>query len=212
MDIHTSPKAADSLWTPLVQKIASGDSAAIQEFYEAFGWLKASFLRQLGADQATDCFHDVILTVVTQIQRGFLREPARVAGYVRVIASRRVAAEISRLRAARYTTDSTEIDIPDTRANAESQALARERRDLASRLLTTLPETHRGVLIRFYVHGQPPEEIQHALGLTPTQFRLIKSRAKARFASLCEAVTARKPVMRECRRAHTAMACASNAS
>ena len=38
--------------------------------------------------------------------------------------------------------------------------------------------------MRFYLREQTPEEICDEMGLTETQFRLLKSRAKARFAEL----------------------------
>jgi hypothetical protein len=40
------------------------------------------------------------------------------------------------------------------------------------------------VLIRFYLDEQTPDVICRDMGLTETQFRLIKSRAKARFGGL----------------------------
>ena len=47
-----------------------------------------------------------------------------------------------------------------------------------------LPRRDRGVLIRFYLREQTADEICHDLDLTETQFRLIKSRAKARYGEL----------------------------
>ena len=40
------------------------------------------------------------------------------------------------------------------------------------------------MLVRFYLQEQTAEEICHDLHLTETQFRLIKSRAKARYGEL----------------------------
>ena len=42
----------------------------------------------------------------------------------------------------------------------------------------------REVLTRFYLHEESPERIQTQMGLTPTQFNLLKSRAKARLTEL----------------------------
>ena len=42
----------------------------------------------------------------------------------------------------------------------------------------------RQVLLRFYYQGQMPEQICRDLGLTDTQFRLRKSRAKKRFEEI----------------------------
>lgn len=42
----------------------------------------------------------------------------------------------------------------------------------------------REILTRFYLHEQSQEEICSEMALTETQFRLLKSRAKARFGEL----------------------------
>jgi hypothetical protein len=46
--------------------------------------------------------------------------------------------------------------------------------------------------MRFYLQEQSPRQICRDLGLTPTQFRLTKSRAKARFTELGRARFARR--------------------
>ena len=48
-------------------------------------------------------------------------------------------------------------------------------------------EQHREVLAHYYYDGHSAEQIQIDLSLTATQLRLIKSRAKERFATLCRA-------------------------
>ena len=52
------------------------------------------------------------------------------------------------------------------------------------RVLRSLPKRDREVLIRFYLQEQLPEQICQELGITETQFRLIKSRAKSRYGEL----------------------------
>jgi RNA polymerase sigma-70 factor, ECF subfamily len=52
------------------------------------------------------------------------------------------------------------------------------------RILRSIGKRDREVLIRFYLEEQTPERICREMGLTETQFRLIKSRAKARFGEL----------------------------
>src|ERR1051325_8920104 len=47
-------------------------------------------------------------------------------------------------------------------------------------------ERDREVLIRSYLDGHTAERIQQEMGMTETQFRLIKSRGKARFAHLAK--------------------------
>jgi DNA-directed RNA polymerase specialized sigma24 family protein len=52
------------------------------------------------------------------------------------------------------------------------------------RVLGGLSKRDRDVLTRFYLKEQSAEEICRDLNLTETQFRLIKSRAKARYGEL----------------------------
>ena len=47
-----------------------------------------------------------------------------------------------------------------------------------------LSERDRDILIRFYLKEQPQEQICKEMALTETQFRLLKSRAKAKFGEI----------------------------
>jgi len=51
------------------------------------------------------------------------------------------------------------------------------------RSLEVEPE-QRDVLVRFYLKGETPDRICREMNLTQNQFRLLKSRAKARFGLL----------------------------
>jgi DNA-directed RNA polymerase specialized sigma24 family protein len=51
-------------------------------------------------------------------------------------------------------------------------------------VLRELSDKDREILTRFYLHEQTQEEICDDMGLSETQFRLLKSRAKARFGEL----------------------------
>jgi DNA-directed RNA polymerase specialized sigma24 family protein len=70
-------------------------------------------------------------------------------------------------------------NVPTTKA----VAVQREHQDIASRILAAMSARERDVLMRFYFHGQAADRIQADLGVTETEFRLIKSGAKARFAA-----------------------------
>ena len=66
----------------------------------------------------------------------------------------------------------------------ERGAIERQNGQLAMRVLNSIAKRDREVLVRFYLQEQTPDEICQAMQLTETQFRLIKSRAKARFGEL----------------------------
>jgi RNA polymerase sigma factor (sigma-70 family) len=74
--------------------------------------------------------------------------------------------------------------LSDRRPDPERSAIAHESYEVAMRVLNGLPPRDREVLVRFYLREQTAEEICRDLELTETQFRLIKSRAKARYGKL----------------------------
>ena len=107
-------------------------------------------------------------------------------GFVRTVVRRQVAAHIEKMVHVRR--DHTELDsslrIPDPRSNPEESAVFRQKAELIRRVLHELPERDREILTRFYLREQSQDQICEEMGLTETQFRLLKSRAKARFGEL----------------------------
>ena len=78
----------------------------------------------------------------------------------------------------------------------EQIALAEEKTALMKQVLREMSERDFEVLTRSYLREQPAERICAEMNLTPTQFYLLKSRAKARFAELMRRKLARKPLNR----------------
>jgi RNA polymerase sigma factor (sigma-70 family) len=169
----------------LVQRVAAGDPAAIQALSASLAGLKGYFCKHIGAEDAEDMFHDLIVVLIKQIQKGSLEDPERLPGYVRGIVQRRTAAQIRLRMRARRACSVDDIALSDQAADAETSLARKELRAIAQRVLKALPVQQREMLIRFYLQEQRPEDIQEAFGITETQFRLVKSRAKARFAELC---------------------------
>jgi putative toxin-antitoxin system antitoxin component (TIGR02293 family) len=71
-------------------------------------------------------------------------------------------------------------------------SLAEERKWLVEAALTRLEGQEQEVLMRFYLFEQSQDQICSEMGLTETQFRLLKSRAKARFAESSRKTLTRK--------------------
>jgi hypothetical protein len=71
-------------------------------------------------------------------------------------------------------------------------SLAAERNQLMSAALNGLAPRDREVLVRFYLNEEPQDQICALMGLTETQFRLIKARAKVRFRELGQKPLPRK--------------------
>jgi RNA polymerase sigma-70 factor (ECF subfamily) len=176
-----------SSWGRLVDLVRAGDSAGLEELYGVFAkGIRFFLLRQIGPQDLDDKVHDVFLIITQSIQRGELREPERLMGYVRTIVRRQVAAHIETAVKCRrnHRTIDMVTTLSDRDPDPERAVIARECREVAMRVLNGLPVRDREVLVRFYLREQKADQICRELGLTETQFRLIKSRAKARYGKL----------------------------
>lgn len=183
-----SPSPSDyASWVELVERIQGGETDGMEELYQLFSkGIRFYLCRQLGPQELDDKIHDTFVVVVQAIRRGDLREPERLMGFVRTIVRRQVAAHIDRVVHSRR--ELTELDatapVVDPRGNPEDTAIFRQKRELLRRVLGELSERDREILTRFYLKEQSQQQICSEMDLTETQFRLLKSRAKARFGEL----------------------------
>jgi RNA polymerase sigma factor (sigma-70 family) len=180
-------QSTDSTWERLALRVQQGEDAGMRELYDIFAkGVRFMLYRQLGAEDLDDRVHDVFVMIAQSIRNGELRDPAKLMGYIHTVVRRQIAGYIDRavnLRRSRVDLDFDEA-LSDAKPNPENEAMERECRDIAFRVLRSLPKRDREVLSRFYLDEQSVEEICRALDLTETQFRLIKSRAKARFGEI----------------------------
>ena len=174
-------------WAQLVENIRSGDANAMQELYQVFGkGIRIYLCRQLGLQDVDDKVHDTFLIVVQAIQNGDLREPERLMGFVRTIARRLVAGHIDQMVHRRRDNVPVEsgVAIADNSTTPEQDVINREKVDIMLDVLRQMSGRDRDILTRFYIYEQSQETIIREMKLTSTQFRLLKSRAKTRFAEL----------------------------
>lgn len=171
----------------LVERIQSGESDGMQELYFLFSkGIRFYLCRQLGSQEVDDKIHDTFIIIVQSIRRGELREPERLMGFVRTIVRRIVAAHVE--RAVRNRRDRRDVEwgmhIVDPAGNPEEVVGFRQRAELMRNVLNELSHQDRMILTRFYLDEQSQHHVCTEMALTPTQFRLLKSRAKKRFADL----------------------------
>src|SRR5207253_3561187 len=82
-------------WSGLVERVRAAEPAAMEELYQIFAkGIRFYLWRQLGTQDLDDRVHDIFLIITQSIQRGELRDPDRLMGYVRTVARRQVAAQI----------------------------------------------------------------------------------------------------------------------
>lgn len=184
-----------SEWPLLVEKIKRDDVSGMEELYSLFSkGMRYYLCRQLGPQDLDDRVHDCFLVVVQAIRRGDLREPDRLMGFVRTIVRRQIAGHIdTAIQMRRQTVDlDTTHGVADTSENPERTVMSRQQEQLAFEVLKGISQRDREILERFYLREQSQDTICREMNLTETQFRLLKSRAKARFGELGRRKLSRK--------------------
>ena len=183
----SAPGEARRSWRELVEGVQRGDRVAMEELYTSFTrGVRYYFCKHLGPADLDDRVHDAYLTVVQAIRTGSLREPEALMGFVKTIIRRQVAAGIDEAVQSRRERADFEVSafVMDVRQDPEQEAIGRQKTQLMVQVLREISPRDREILTRFYLHGQEQDEICQEMNLTETQFRLLKSRAKARFGEL----------------------------
>ncbi len=218
-------KSAPLDFEGLVEGIRRNDQEAVEQLYTCFQkglrWYMARRRVPDGEDQA----HDVILATITAIQRDELRDPNRLAGFVRGVARNKACeaiGEIVKTRALDRTQpghpafDYDLLDYYQERPmddrhfsasrlpNGEQRLLDRERTQAMVRALSTMGAKEREILDRFYLQEQTVEQICSEMNLSENQYRLLKSRAKTHLATLVRRDSGRAQVVADFRRARRA--------
>jgi len=147
--------------------------------------LKYFLSRKVGPD-CEDGVNETLLIVLKAIRSGHVRQPERLAGFVRTVAARHVFSVIEQRVRSREKEVSLEAGsyTPAAQQTPEQQAMVQQRTELVTKVLEKLSTRDREILVRFYIQEQAPEQICQEMQLTETQFRLSKSRAKAKFGEL----------------------------
>ena len=177
----------DADWKVVVDQIRAGDPVGEEALYRNLAAGARLFLqRKLGPQDVEDRVHNVFVIVVQAIRRGELREPERLMGFVRTVLNRQLGLAISGL--IRTREHSIQLDsarhLTAVDPSPEEHALSIQKVALMKQALKELSHREFEMLTRFYLREQPPEQIQEEMRLTPTQFNLLKSRAKAKLTDL----------------------------
>lgn len=170
-----------------MERIRTGDDSGVEEMYANLSrGVRFLLCRQLGLQDLDDNVHDVFIIVAQAICNGELREPERLMDFVHTVVRRKIAERMDQaVKSRRSDVDGDSLQsVSDRRPDPERETSDRQRIALAMSVLESLPERRRQVLTRFYLDEEKPEEICRDMDLSEAQFRLIKSRAKARFAKL----------------------------
>lgn len=181
----STPEVQPKRFAELVERVRRGQPSGLEELYALAKNFTYFLMRQLGDDDLLDKVHDIFVTVAQAIRAGKLRDPERLIPFLTTVTRFYTYDQIERRRFSRKRSASLDgLNPADGRINLEYSTYSRECRHIAKEILSSMPNKDRDVLQRFYLQEQSKEQICREMELTPTQFRLLKSKAKSTFAKM----------------------------
>jgi RNA polymerase sigma-70 factor, ECF subfamily len=191
----------DSAGTPdrdlsaLVRRIQAGDPAAESELVARFSHGLVLMLRRLARNPALadDLHQETLALVLAKIRSGEVREPEKLAGFIRSTARNLFIAD--RRKEARYRAfdEGEEEGLQPVAALADrapaplARVLADEEARQVERLLSELRfDRDRQLLLRFYLSDDSKEEICADLEIEPLRFHKVLFHARERLRELWE--------------------------
>jgi len=179
----------------LVRRIQAGDPAAESELVARFSRGLLLMLRRLAQNPALadDLHQETLALVLGKVRRGEVREPERLAGFIRSTARNLFIAD--RRKEARYLAlDDGEEEagrpapaLADRGPAPLDRVLAEEEARQVQRLLSELRfDRDRQLLLRFYLSDHGKEEICADLEIEPERFNKVLFHARERLRELWE--------------------------
>jgi RNA polymerase sigma-70 factor (ECF subfamily) len=181
----------------LVRRIQDGDAAAEAELVLRFSEGLSFLLRRWTRDRtaAEDLFQETFRLALEKIRKGEVRDPDRLAGFLRSLA-KNLSIEHYRRGSRREVREeeleaATEMTAPE--AGQLGTLLRQEKTALVRQVLAELSSGRdRQILFRFYIAEEDKEQIRSDLGLTGPEFNLVLFRARRRYRDLYEKHAAAK--------------------
>lgn len=187
-------EAPDGGLATLVERIQAGDRTAESELVVRFSRGLLLMLRRLVQNPALadDLHQETFSLVLAKIRRAEVREPDKLAGFIRSTARNLFIAD--RRKEARYHSlddagqeegEPLSSTLPDRNPNPVDRLLAGEEALQVQRLLAELRfDRDRQLLLRFYLSEDTKEEICADLGIEPERFNQVLFRARERLREL----------------------------
>jgi RNA polymerase sigma-70 factor (ECF subfamily) len=181
----------------LVARIQGGERAAEGELVARFSRGLLLMLRRLARNPALadDLHQETLSLVLEKVRRGEVREPERLAGFVRATARNLFIAD--RRKESRYGAfaegEEEGLAAPAGERSAVDRVMAEEEARQVRRLLDELRfDRDRQVLLRFYLADDSREEICAELAIEPERFNQVVHRARERLRELWERAEKRR--------------------
>lgn len=180
----------------LVTRIAAGDPEAEARLVELYSRGLSYLLRRLTGDPSLseDLHQETFRIVIEKLRRGEVREPEKLAGFLRGTAKNLCRAEHRKAAARPEIEEEAAIaEPPDPAPGPLSRIVQEEERRQLRRVLGELKvDRDRELLYRFHIAEEPKARICAALGISSSQFNVVHFRARQRFKQLLEE-SARRP-------------------
>jgi RNA polymerase sigma factor (sigma-70 family) len=172
----------------LVRGIRREEPTALARLYAELNlWSGGIAAQGVEAADVEDLISNTFVSVVDSVRAGRLRDPNALFGFARTVLNRAVISHAQALSRRRPMVDlESEDTVRGKSAGPDQILLARERSDAFLRAFLSLRAKDREILVRFYLSDQTESQISEAMGLTATQYRLLKSRAKDRLGRAVE--------------------------
>ena len=152
----------------LVERVRCGEEAALEELHGVIAKGIRFFLsRELGEENLEERVDLTFRVVVQTLQRDEAGGADRLMGHVLDAIRAQVSAHIRKA--------------PDREATPQQALTFRRQLESMRDILRAMPPRDREILKRFYLDEQTEKQICAEMELSPTQLRLLKSRAAARF-------------------------------
>ncbi len=184
--MKTAISTPESRETRLVQRLRSGDSTAVEEFYGIYSKrLYYLVLEQVGRDRvvAEDLVQEVFLAALGSLDK--FRGESQLYTWLRSIASHKLndfyRRQARQPRAERSDSDTDALRLEratDNEQPVHSVMEHEETREEIQQALVDLPQDYRRVLILKYLEEMPVLEISQVMGRSPKSVEGLLSRAR----------------------------------
>ena len=157
----------------LVEQIRRGNPAAVFQLYSALRQQLLPYFRRARGADSEDSLHDVFIEVLRSVRDGRIQFSERLMAFAWAVARHQNSGALRKAgRCSGHPKEATN-DAPQ-----EQDYFHSEMRSEMLRRIARLAPVDQQILTRFYLKEEPWRNICSELGLTPTQFRLRKQRAK----------------------------------
>lgn len=167
-------------FSDLVSRIRAGSKAAIGDLYsQLLPGMKAYIKRRIGSEYE-DILQESFLILLQAIESGAMQNPSALRPYLCTVMSRTCKVAYRNPR---------QLELEDTHAQVNGSGTVEElskqferaaKRACITDALDRIPERMRIVIEKCFLEEKSNEQVKEELGLTETQFRITKSRAKSR--------------------------------